>query len=141
MIAIDESKDDEGRAPGGSRVMRAVRSCWLAAVVALAAACGSDSATAPVTTDVTDPARAEFITSDIPNFWTAYDASASSGAITPFQTEYLDRASPGLADFTRSRSLTAANLAGMVQAFPRYFADIRTSTLRLANDGAVQARM
>jgi hypothetical protein len=141
MIEIYESNDNERHAACVSGVVRAVRSCWVGVVVALAAACGSDSATAPVTADVTDPARAEFITSDIPNFWKAYDASASSGAITPFQTEYLDRASPGLADFTRSRSLTAANLAGMVRAFPRYFADIRASTLRLATDGAVQGRM
>jgi hypothetical protein len=103
--------------------------------------CGSDEATAPSGTPVTDPARAVFVTSDIEHFWKAYDAGGVNGTSTPFQTEYLDRASPGLEDFIRSRNLTAASLASMVRLYPRYFADIRASTLRLATDAGVLGRI
>ena len=114
---------------------------WLPLLfAALVSACGSDKSTAP-STDITDPERAVFVTSDIEHFWKAYDAGGASGGSAPFQTEYLDRASPGLSDFIVSRNVTAASLAAMVRAFPRYFADIRASTLRLANDATVQGRI
>lgn len=107
---------------------------------ALASACESDKSTGP-SAEITDPERAVFVTSDIEHFWKAYDAGGASGGSAPFQTEYLDRASPGLKDFIASRNVTATSLANMVRAFPRYFADIRASTLRLANDADVQARI
>ena len=78
------------------------------------------------------------MTSDIEHFWAAFDAGGSGGSALPFQTEYLDHASPGLRDFMASRSVTAVSLASMVRAYPRYFADIRASTLRLATDAGVQ---
>ena len=96
------------------------------ALLAVAVGCGSDKATAPSDV-VTDPARAVFVTSDIQHFWTAYDADAQGGT-SAFQTEYLDRASPGLRDFIASRTLTAASLGNMVRTYPRYFAGIRAST-------------
>ena len=111
------------------------------AIAVVAAACGSDGASGPSTADITDPDAAVFVTSDITNFWKAYDAGGSSGSAATFQTEYLDRASPGLKDFIASRSVTASSLAGMVRTYPRYFADIRASTLKLANDATVQGRM
>lgn len=107
---------------------------------ALLSACASDKPTAP-STDVSDPERAVLVTSDIEHFWKAYDAGGASGGSAPFQTEYLDRASPGLKDFIAARNVTATSLANMVRAFPRYFADIRASTLRLANDTEVQGRI
>ena len=121
--------------------MRARRFLFGALVPSLMA-CGGES-TAPVArgSEVTDPAQAVFVTSDIPNFWAAYDAGGSNGTSAPFQTVYLDRASTGLRDFITLRSVTATSLAAMVRAYPRYFADIRTSTLRLANDAAVTTRM
>jgi hypothetical protein len=105
----------------------------------LAAACGSDSATRPSDV-VTDPTRAVFVTSDIEHFWTAYDADARGGTAA-FQTEYLDRASPGLRDFIAARKLTASSLAAMVRTYPRYFTDIRASTLALASDVTLQGRI
>jgi len=134
MIRIHKSHDN-------GRWLRTVASIAFAGI---AAACGSDSSTGPSTgpsTEVADPDRAEFVTSDIQNFWKAYDDGGASGATAPFQTEYLDRASPGLADFIRSRNVTAASLVAMVRLYPRYFADIRGTTLRLATDGALQGRM
>jgi hypothetical protein len=115
---------------------------WLAILsFSLLTACGSDKATgtsSEITTD--DPDRAVFVTSDIPNFWKAYDDGGALGSSGPFQTRYLDRASSGLMDFVRSRNVTAASLAGMVRTYPRYFANIRASTLQLANDAALKGR-
>jgi hypothetical protein len=116
------------------------RRWWIALGCVLLTACGSDKSTAPAT-DIADPEKAVFVTSDIEHFWKAYDDGGASGATAPFQTEYLDRASQGLADFIASRNLTAASLAAVVRAYPRYFADIRASTMRLATDGAVQGRI
>ena len=103
-------------------------------------ACGSDGTTEPPN-GTADPAKAVFVTSDIEHFWKAYDQGGASGLTAPFQSEYLDKASPGLTDFIASRSVTAASLASMVRSFPRYFADIRGSTLRLTTDGEVQGRI
>jgi len=133
MIRIRVSSFNERRSPL-ARV--GVITACLAAILG----CSPDAPTA-TTSGETDPARAVFVTSDIENFWRAYDAGGSSGTTTPFQTEYLDRASLGLRAFIRSRNLTAASLASMVRTYPRYFADIRPSTLRLATDQTVLGRI
>ena len=106
----------------------------------LLTACASDRSTAPVTATA-DPEQAVFVTSDIEHFWKAFDDGGAIGATAPFQSEYLDRASPGLKDFIASRTVTAVSLALMVRAYPRYFADIRAPTLRLATDSEVQGRI
>ena len=102
-------------------------------------ACGTDAPTGPP--GASDPAQAVFVTSDITNFWAAYDAGGSDGTAAPFRTLYLGRASPGLSDFSRARNVTATSLGEMTRAFPRYFADIRPFTLRLATDASLQTRM
>ena len=97
---------------------------WLLPITcALLTACSEGSSPAPTPTH---PGDASFITADIGHFWEAYDAG-------DFQHLYLDRASAGLRDFIRSRNITAANLAQMVQAAPRYFAAIRENTLSLTH--------
>jgi hypothetical protein len=108
---------------------------WRALIGALLLLAGCGDSTGPSATDIPDaPSGARFVTDDITNFWRAYDAGASVNA---FQREYLDRASLGLRDFAVSRNVTAASLAQMVARYPRYFADIRQTTLRLAgSDGA-----
>ena len=119
-------------------VMRIYRSS--VAIALVAAACSSDKPTAP-SSDAGDPERAVFVTSDIPHFWQAYDNGGADGASAAFQAMYLNAASPGLKDFIASRNVTAASLASMVRKYPRYFAGIRASTLRLANDATVQGRI
>ena len=84
-----------------------------------------------------DPSNAQLVTSDIVNFWRAYDAGATTAT---FQTEYLDHASSGLQEFIGKRSLTAASLAQMVHAYPRYFAAVRTNMLGLATNAVVRER-
>lgn len=110
---------------------------WLAVTVA---ACSHDGApTAAGTSQLstigtlgTDPAAVELSVSDITNFWAAYDAFAASKNVSTFQSQYLDRASAGLVDFMRIRSVTAQSLAQTVTAYPQYFAAIRPNMMSLA---------
>jgi hypothetical protein len=90
-------------------------------------------------TFATDPASAELSVTDVTNFWTAYDAY-QRGNGSAFQSQYLDKASPGLVDFIRLRTLTASSVVDMVRAYSRYFAALRTSLQALVN-GAVSAQV
>ena len=85
------------------------------------------------------PADALFVTSDIGHFWEAYDAGGKDGSTLPFQSRYLDRASPGLHSFIRARNVTASSLAQMVHAYPHYFAAIRSNSLSLKEGSAILA--
>jgi hypothetical protein len=104
------------------------------------AACQSDRGTGPNAVD-SDPNTAPFVTSDIANFWEAYDAGGKDGTAEPIQRLYLDRASTGLKDFIRLRSLTAANLAQMLRSYPRYFASIKANSLSLSSAQGVLSRI
>ena len=81
-----------------------------------------------------DPAGAVFVTTDIEHFWEAYEAGGKNNNSTPFQTLYLDRASPGLQAFIASRNVTASSLRLMVSGAPNYFAAIKDNMLRLATE-------
>jgi hypothetical protein len=116
-----------------------MRTLRIALALVLAAACGGDGPTAP--TGVDTPDGAQFVTADLANFWAAYDVGGKDGSATAFQQGYLDKASPGLKDFIGARNLTAASLAQMVRAYPRYFADIRANNLQLASDPATLRRV
>jgi len=82
-----------------------------------------------------DPAHVKFVTSDIGNFWRAYDLAANetdkSKRIAIFQAEYLDKGSPGLKDFVRLRIKSAANLVSAIDRMPKYYASIRPQTLQV----------
>ncbi|HEY9226378.1 MAG TPA: DUF2268 domain-containing putative Zn-dependent protease [Gemmatimonadaceae bacterium] len=118
--------------------LRSMRIGATAAIVAVSVQCG----TAPTGPDGdADPAMAVVITSDIVRFWEAYDAGAGGDRTTAFQTRYLDKASAGLADFVRLRSVTAMSLVQMVSAFPKYFQSIRAANLGIASNDAVVARI
>src|SRR3982750_1399898 len=58
-----------------------------------------------------DPETVKFVTSDIGNFWRAYDLAAKetdkAKRVAIFQAEYLDKGSPGLKDFLRLRIKSA----------------------------------
>ncbi len=71
------------------------------------------------------------VTSDIENFWRAYDAGEPGNRQEAFQRLYFDQASPGLRDFIRLRIQSAAALAATVDAVPKYYASIRANTLRI----------
>jgi hypothetical protein len=83
----------------------------------------------------TDPNKAKFVTSDIDNFWCAFDLAAKETdrekKIEIFQREYLDKGSIGLKDFLRLRIKSAKTLTETVEKLPHFFASIRPSTLRI----------
>jgi len=82
-----------------------------------------------------DPETVKFVTSDIENFWRAYDLAAKetdkAKRIAIFQTEYLDKGSPGLKDFLRLRLKSAENLVDALDRMPKYYASIRPQTLQV----------
>jgi hypothetical protein len=83
-----------------------------------------------------DPEKARLVTSDIENFWRAFDlAEKETGAeakTAVFEREYFEKGSPGLKDFTQLRIKSAKNLVATIDARPGYYASIRQSTLRVA---------
>ena len=107
-----------------------------AIVTVISTACGDGSGPS-ISAFPQSPADAQFKTSDIENFWAAYDAGGKLGSASAFQTQYLDKASAGLRDFIQARSVTAQSLVQMVQAFPRYFASIRANMLTLTSSAGV----
>ena len=83
-----------------------------------------------------DPDRVRFITSDMDNFWRAYDLAAKEAdrarKVAIYQSEYLDKGSAGLQDFIRLRIKSAEDLLKSIERLPRYYASVRPSTLRVA---------
>src|ERR1044072_2988379 len=82
-----------------------------------------------------EPATVKFVTSDIGNFWRAYDLAAKetdkAKRVAIFQSEYLDKGSPGLKDFLRLRIKSAENLVSAIDRMPQYYASIRPQTLQV----------
>ena len=83
-----------------------------------------------------DPNKARFVTSDIDNFWRAFDAASKETdrekKIAIFQNEYLNKGSLGLQDFVRLRIKTARDLVETIERLPKFYASVRPSTLRIA---------
>ena len=83
-----------------------------------------------------DPSTVKFVTSDIDNFWRAFDMAAKepdrAKKIRIYQTEYLDKGSAGLKDFIRLRIKNAESLVEMIGRMPGFYAAARPSTLRVA---------
>jgi len=82
-----------------------------------------------------DPETVRFITSDIDNFWRAYDLAAKETErerkVAIFQTEYLDKGSVGLKDFLRLRIKSAEALVKTIESWPKFYASIRTPTQKV----------
>lgn len=83
-----------------------------------------------------DPETVKFVTSDIDNFWHAYDLAAketdTDKKVAVYQSEYLDKGSDGLKDFLRLRIRSAKNLVAVIDKMPGYYASIRPTTLQIA---------
>lgn len=65
------------------------------------------------------PEKAGFVTSDIDNFWRAFDLANKETErekkIAVYQREYLDKGSAGLKDFVRMRIKSAENLYNTIE--------------------------
>lgn len=72
------------------------------------------------------------VTSDIDNFWKAYDSSQPGQREEAFSKLYLDAGSPGLQDFVKARISSAKALATAVdQHYPKFYASVRPYTLEV----------
>src|SRR3982750_1935372 len=76
-----------------------------------------------------DPKTVKFITSDIDNFWRAYDLAEKTTdhvkKVGIFQTEYFDKGSDGLKDFTRLRIGSSEKLVTQIEKMPKFYATAR----------------
>lgn len=83
-----------------------------------------------------DPQKARLITSDVTNFWRAYDLAGKVATkdekIAAYQREYFDKGSVGLRDFTRLRIESSKRLVETIEAMPGYYASIRPNMERIA---------
>jgi Predicted Zn-dependent protease (DUF2268) len=77
-------------------------------------------------------------TSDVELFWHAYDLAGPEKSAEVFEREYLNKGSTGLAEFTRLRIGDAKQLAATVRQRPKYYAQLRKHTQKIA---AYQAQM
>ncbi|WP_144429007.1 hypothetical protein [Chryseobacterium sp. StRB126] len=77
-------------------------------------------------------------TSDIRNFWNAYDEAQkinnSEQKISTFQKLYVDKASPGLNDFIKSRNFTSEQWIESFDSKPKFWKSIRIKTENLQKD-------
>jgi hypothetical protein len=76
-------------------------------------------------------ADVQLITSDIENFWKAYDAAAPGQRTDAFQKLYFDPGTEGLKDFITARIESAETLAKTVDRTPKFFATVRANTLKV----------
>jgi hypothetical protein len=80
-----------------------------------------------------DVSKVRLVTSDIDNFWRAYDLATPENRTEVFQREYLDKGSPGLHDFVKLRFQNAGNLTKRMSEMPKFYASMRPATLRMAS--------
>lgn len=79
----------------------------------------------------------QFIYTDIPNFWKAYDLIRATNDTnlqkTILRKEYLDKASDGLKSLMRVRNYNETSFLQAIRQYPRFWNSIRESTLSIKN--------
>lgn len=77
-------------------------------------------------------------TSDIRNFWTAYDEVEKirnqEEKISTFKKLYVDKATPGLKDFIQSRNFTSEQWIESFESKPKFWKSIRSKTKNIQKD-------
>ena len=97
-------------------------------LVLIAAAAAAFGQTKPLVT---------LVTSDIDNFWKAYDASKPGDREEAFHKMYLAPASLGLRDFFELRISSARQLAYAVdKQYPKFYASVRKNTMQVEKQQA-----
>jgi Predicted Zn-dependent protease (DUF2268) len=79
----------------------------------------------------TDPEAVQFVTSDISLFWQAYDMAKPENDINVFRDQYLRKGSVGLKEFAQRKNVTSCLLADQIETHPKYYASLRTSSLKV----------
>lgn len=76
----------------------------------------------------------EIVTTDIDNFWGAYDAlEGSQDSIQTFQNLYIYKASPEFKKFLELRNFTAKQYVNWIKGAPEFWKTIRPLTLKVKN--------
>src|SRR5205085_6895000 len=78
-----------------------------------------------------NPDDARLVTSDITNFWRAYDQATPENDLIVFRNEYFRKGSYGLEQFTRLRINSVCNLVETIAKCPKYYASMRENTLKV----------
>lgn len=106
----------------------------LVALAILLGAWGDGAAQVP------NPADARIVSSDIANFWRAYDRAAQARTLADsmraFFDEYYVVGSPGLHDFIRRRIGSVLHLIDVIREHPRFYASLREPSLRTSEFAA-----
>lgn len=77
-----------------------------------------------------DPGAAQIISSDIDNFWKAFDAATPENNLYVFRDQYIRKGSKGLREFTELRIGSSCELVDAIEAHPKFYRSIRESTLK-----------
>ena len=80
-----------------------------------------------------DPLKAQIITSDINNFWKAFEMSKPDFKPKPFDEIYLSHGSKGVRGFTRGRIQNAEHLASVVKSYQKYYGSIKLTKDSIPN--------
>jgi hypothetical protein len=90
--------------------------------------------TAQLVSQQSDPLKAKLVTSDITNFWRAYDqvAKDTAHAAAIYQRQYFDRGSVGLQDYYQAKIMSTKQFVANQHAKPAFYRAIRPNTMRIA---------
>lgn len=80
-----------------------------------------------------DPKQVQFVTSDIANFWIAFDSAKvnPSKSLEIYNSLYFDKGSAGLKSFKEVSIKTTDNFVAAVQKYALYYESIRSSSTRI----------
>lgn len=78
-----------------------------------------------------DPNKIEIITTDIDNFWRAYDQSLPDFNPDSFKELYIKQGTKGLKGFMNGRIKNAENLSSLIKKRPKYYASLREITPKI----------
>ena len=78
------------------------------------------------------PLKTEIITSDLDNFWIAFEQAKPDFNPEVFQRLYLDKGSKGVEGFMKGRIKSAENLSSRVKGRIKYYSSIKPSTDKIA---------
>lgn len=84
-----------------------------------------------ISTSTKDPRKARLITTDIDNFWKAYDLAKKDTAnrIKIYQQYYIDAGTDGLQDYFAYKVRSIRNFVTVHDQKPKFYASIRKNTL------------
>ena len=84
-----------------------------------------------------DPRAVKIVTSDIPNFWRAFDdAAKSTNPALTYGVEYFAPGTPGLWGFVPDRLVSPAYFASVVEKNRAYYLAARPAMMRIADERA-----